>query len=334
VDNGDMRAAIMCALIAAAGPAAAQPGDSGAQEPPSYATELLAVDAATLGAAAAVALTDMRLDFEGPPNRLQTFAASWWMLAAVATPAVHFAHRRRMGWASLGVRLGAPLLIGGAGALAYCMTTIENPNGSSQFGDGCEDRGLPAGLIAGTALAAGFDAYLLSRAHPGDTWEDELWYGWQTLAVDAAGVGLGLYAISRDAVDSDTGEPNSDTLNLALSMYLVGMIGAPWVHVARGEPLRALGDFGLRAFVPPLFALGGMIGWCTGTAGSGSGSCIDSGAEVGLLGGAVLAAVIDSLVLSTEPAPRRPSTGPPGLAWTPGFALEPGGARLTLGAAF
>lgn len=318
----------------------AQPADPGPG--PDYAVETLAVDGATMALSAVVALTDARLDFSGPPKRFGTFAATWYLASTAITPAVHFARRRRVGWASLGIRMGLPLLSSGIGALSYCMSTIEQGRG---FADDCGDIGAPAGMIAGTAAAAAIDAYLLARPHPGNPRPPSgTWYGWQTLTLDALGLALGVYFASNpeslDNPEEMTTGPETATLNLGLGLYTIGVLGAPWIHVARGHHLRALGSFGMRAVMPALTLLPGIIGWCAGTAGSGSGSCSETGLGVGFLSGAVLAAVIDGFVLSWDdppaaaPAPAPRSDGPPGLSLVPGLQLEPGGARLTLSSRF
>ena len=58
------------------------------------------------------------------------------------------------------------------------------------------------------------------------------WYGWQTAAVDAAGLGLSLVA------------------RLASPYLLATLAGAPAVHFAHGHPVRGLVDFGMRAALP------------------------------------------------------------------------------------
>ena len=58
------------------------------------------------------------------------------------------------------------------------------------------------------------------------------WYGWQTLAVDAAGVGLSFATRVQ-------------------SPYIIATLaGAPLVHFLHGHQVKALVDFGLRVVIP------------------------------------------------------------------------------------
>jgi hypothetical protein len=80
------------------------------------------------------------------------------------------------------------------------------------------------------------------------------WYGWQTLSLDAAALGLGLASFA-----SNDGQGTASALlgSGALSTYA---FGAPALHLLRGHEGKAVMSLGLRVGVPVLAASIASIG--------------------------------------------------------------------------
>jgi hypothetical protein len=85
------------------------------------------------------------------------------------------------------------------------------------------------------------------------------WYGWQTLSCDS--LVLTSFIIGGETAREGTLQepyPNYFWMNrpFALSGAAIFLVGGPLVHLAHGHPLRALGDFAMRALMPgvPLLA--------------------------------------------------------------------------------
>jgi hypothetical protein len=108
------------------------------------------------------------------------------------------------------------------------------------------------------------------------------WYGWQTLAVDAAGLGLS-FATGYE------------------SPYVVATLaGAPLVHFAHGHQVRALVDFGARVVLPLGIGIIASGPWDVAPA--------DEPAKrqrfvTGAIIGALLASAFDAAVLGREEVP-------------------------------
>jgi hypothetical protein len=103
------------------------------------------------------------------------------------------------------------------------------------------------------------------------------WYGWQTIIVD--GLAIPLAFLSPWA---------------ALPVY---GLGGPIVHILHGHAGRGAGDFGLRLAGPVVGAtVGGLVGgWSNGAPFFGAG------------GGALVAAAIDWIFLSSDEVPAAPA---------------------------
>ena len=115
------------------------------------------------------------------------------------------------------------------------------------------------------------------------------WYGWQTLATD--GASLLLMVAAASASDAPGAE---EMAWLSLGGYLGG---GPIVHLAHGEPVRALGSLALRGGLPILTGVvGSQLENCTPS----SDFCGLGGAVLGGMAGLVTAMVIDSAVLANE----------------------------------
>src|SRR4051812_48435011 len=129
------------------------------------------------------------------------------------------------------------------------------------------------------ALALFFLATPAAAQEKEEKTEKTIWYGWQTLSVDAAGVGLCL----ATGVESP---------------YIVATLaGAPAVHFFHGHQVRALVDFGVRVVVP--LGLGLVVG------GPYDPAPIDAEKKydrflAGAIIGAVLASAFDAVVLGRE----------------------------------
>jgi hypothetical protein len=108
----------------------------------------------------------------------------------------------------------------------------------------------------------------------------KVWYGWQTLVVDGAGLLVGALAASNES---------GGMAGVALLNY---SLGAPIVHAAHGEGIRALASVGLRAAVP--MAVGLLAYGISDN--SGDESAFYSGLALGAIG----AIALDAGVLAYE----------------------------------
>ncbi|MBK8215200.1 MAG: hypothetical protein IPK71_15780 [Myxococcales bacterium] len=150
------------------------------------------------------------------------------------------------------------------------------------------------------------------------------WYGYQTLVVDLAGIGMTAGAAGG-------GYP------LAIAGLATYVVGGPIVHAAHGHGAKVAIDLGIRLGAP---TVGGLTGILLGCAGGCSG---DLGGLAGAIGGAfgaglgvVTAIVIDSAVLAREPAEQ----GKESAKWDgkpivrPEVTSLPGGGAVGVGGAF
>lgn len=156
-------------------------------------------------------------------------------------------------------------------------------------------------------------------------------YRHQTLAVD--GIGLALLV----AGGLSEGENGRDT-DASNALFTVGgltmLLGAPIIHGARGHTGRAAGSFLMRAGL----ASGGMVVAIAMNSRCGDGHAAEEGAlfgddflceldyiGYGMLGGLVVASVIDAAFMTDEAIE-------PGSQWAPQVAATSDGVRV--GAAF
>lgn len=109
-----------------------------------------------------------------------------------------------------------------------------------------------------------------------------VWYGWQTLVVDGAGLLVGALAASNES----SGIGALASLNYAF--------GAPIVHAAHGEGIRSLASIGLRTALPGAV---GLLGYALS---DGNGSSADSAVYTGIVLGALGAIAIDAGVVAYE----------------------------------
>jgi hypothetical protein len=140
-----------------------------------------------------------------------------------------------------------------------------------------------------------------SAAEPEPLPPASTWYGWQTLAIDAASLVLG-------GAIAATADVAIEPLNIvAATWFGAGATFTPAVHYAHDNWPVGLSAFGLRVVAPPVIGLVGWLGACTGH-GEFDSECAQDGWGVGSLVGLSGAALVDGLLLARE----RPQRTPPG----------------------
>jgi hypothetical protein len=157
------------------------------------------------------------------------------------------------------------------------------------------------------------------------------WYGLQTLAIDGAGIGVGLAALAIASPLSVTPAhvPTAGGY-IATGVYAVGSVGAPAVHWAHHRVGVGFADMGMRVTVPPVTGLLGMLTYCG--ARNFHGDCAQNGMVGGVLAGEVFVASIDALLLARdEPEDASPPAARAWYGWQTMLAEVPG---LGLGAYF
>jgi hypothetical protein len=130
------------------------------------------------------------------------------------------------------------------------------------------------------------------------------WYGYQTLAVDAA-----VVALASTAIQGNSAPPAF----LAAVGYA---FGAPTVHALHRRPLAAAGSFALRVFLPPIgMAIGAAVTDCRMLAAYDE-HCDFGEQLVGFVVGMAAAAVIDAAAIAWErkAAPAPDHSPPPAAA--------------------
>jgi hypothetical protein len=129
----------------------------------------------------------------------------------------------------------------------------------------------------------------------------EEWQGWQTLAIDLAGIAAGIGVAAS---------VNSDATKLGLftaTWYGVGVVGAPAVHYANRRWPVGIADFAIRALFPPVVGVGGLLVSCVYND-EFDRSCSRGGWSGGMLFGLAGAAAFDALLLS-RPTKEAPGSG-------------------------
>ena len=156
------------------------------------------------------------------------------------------------------------------------------------------------------------------------------WYGWQTLATDAAAVVLVVAAVSVIAESEGDSSTGTALAYLSLGAYA---LGGPVVHIAHENYGRAAGSFGLRVGGP---IVGGALGCAADGSSSGYG-CL-GGLALGMFLGTLTAVVVDSAALAYEKVPATAASArkrKPQSSVTPGVALtRKGGALVGLSGTF
>lgn len=145
----------------------------------------------------------------------------------------------------------------------------------------------------------------------------ERWYGWQTLSLDAAALGLGVVSFAT----ADSEETASALFAWsALSTYA---FGPPAVHLLRGHEGKSLASLGLRVGVPVLAAGLASIGRDERKCSSASPDFEPSVCEpqrtrmmVVTALSALLVSVVDGAFIAWRPPPKAKAlTLSPLLAW-------------------
>jgi hypothetical protein len=133
------------------------------------------------------------------------------------------------------------------------------------------------------------------------------WYGWQTLATDAAAIAMASSVPLTHENTSRTYE--GAVIVMTATTYL---LGGPVVHVAHDKVGTGAGSLGLRVGCPLLL---GAAGYALG---GGPGSGGDNGWIGGVMGGivggtlgVVVAMTIDASVLAYDHGPQPPTASPP-----------------------
>jgi hypothetical protein len=154
------------------------------------------------------------------------------------------------------------------------------------------------------------------------------WYGWQTLAADAAGLAVMSVAVSH------TGQPGSNIGPLFSVGAGVYAFGPPAVHALQGRPSAALEDVALRLGAPLVTGLIGvgagelMASGCHPQPGGFINGCALEPIATGIVGafvGYVSAVAIDASVLSHAPAAKAAPSSASGIRWAPQVGLSPRG---------
>jgi hypothetical protein len=123
----------------------------------------------------------------------------------------------------------------------------------------------------------------------------EVWYGWQTLAVDAGAIGFVLFGAaltprSPPLTDHEAGpRPVAFTAG-ALGLYT---IGPSTIHFAHGAVLKGLGSIGLRLAMP-------LAGFAAGYLGTREGADALEGGAIGGVLGCVGAMAADAALLGWD----------------------------------
>jgi len=164
------------------------------------------------------------------------------------------------------------------------------------------------------------------------------WYGWQTLAVDAAGLAVMSVAVSH------TGQPGSNVAPLFSVGAGVYAFGPPAVHALQGRSTVALEDVALRLGAPLVTGLIGvgvgelMASGCHPQPGDFINGCALEPIATGIVGafvGYVSAVAIDAAVLSHAPAAKPAPSSASGVRWAPQVGLSPhGDANVGLAGSF
>jgi hypothetical protein len=132
----------------------------------------------------------------------------------------------------------------------------------------------------------------------------ETTYRDRTLLVDSAGLAL----LVAGNLTQDNGRETNASYALWASGGLVALFGTPYVHLAKGEPERAVYSLGTRA---GLATVGMLIA---------IGADRDDYIGYGVVGGLAVASVIDAIWRTDEPTTLR-------TAWVPQVQATPEGVH-------
>ena len=156
------------------------------------------------------------------------------------------------------------------------------------------------------------------------------WYGWASLLVDAAALGIFI------------GGWAADDGKIVGAGYLGYIFGSPVVHFAHGNVGKGFGAFGMRVGIPlGGFLVGGLFGYGFGGGADGDGKFKNLGsssngpvvgATIGGAIGVIAASAIDAgLMAYTKPRPRETAST---VTLVPKLDLRPGHTAVGVGGTF
>lgn len=150
------------------------------------------------------------------------------------------------------------------------------------------------------------------------------WYGWQTLTVDAGSAALiGLSIFVSDSTRGSSAAPAALFVS-ALGAYA---LGAPLVHLANGEAVRAAASLGLRVGVPTLSFLA-----FAAAADCHSPWCELKSAGIGGLVGMLAVSAVDAAVIAHRFQRATPAIQARGLSLAPHIDPVSGSYGVSLAA--
>lgn len=256
--------------------------------------EIMLVDAASLAGGLLVGSANEGSDRQQAGDVIAT-TYGFGMIGAFS---VHAAHdNAALGLAGTSARLLLPPIGAVLGVAGNCLAVAGE--------DPCSAAGGRGGFVFGMITASLLDSLAFARAETYDPSEavegERVWYGYQTLFIDGAALGASL-ALTLGRKHPDRYD---DGVRMVGFPYLVGFLVSPWVHAFHGRIGTAFGSFGLRALVPALGVVPGIIAAC---AASGTEPrCTKEGAMWGIFGGSLLMAAIDIGAMSFERVPPAKS---------------------------
>jgi hypothetical protein len=123
----------------------------------------------------------------------------------------------------------------------------------------------------------------------------EIWYGWQTLAVDAGAIGFVLFgaALTPRPPPLTDHEPGPRPVAFTAGAFGLYAIGPSTIHFAHGAVWKGLGSIGLRLAMP-------LAGFAAGYLGTAEGANALEGGAVGGVLGCVGAMAADAALLGWD----------------------------------
>jgi len=146
-------------------------------------------------------------------------------------------------------------------------------------------------------------------------------YAAYTLTAD----GIGIGALIAGGIAEG---PNGRDTTASDTLFTVGMLGSvfatPLIHGIRGHGMRALGSVLLRAGG---MGIGMAVGISMASCSNGDAFCKLDGAGPGMIGGLIVASIVDAAA-NTDETVERPAR------WSPVIAPRSGGGTIGFAAAF
>lgn len=197
----------------------------------------------------------------------------------------------------------------------------------------CRSLGLALATLALVATAAGpaaaedtsprsLEAAVAAAEQPPDAPPAPTkWYGWQTLAADAAALTLFGGAVA-------TGKDHYAPLGFLVLGTGTYALGAPIVHLSQGEVGRGVASLGMRIALPSLIGLmaNQVSRGCEDRNSWMPDFCREGRTAIGILVGSVIAMTVDSAALAWKQAPKP--VAEPNV--TPSLDVSANGAKVGL----